>query len=80
MIVSSYISAFTAVPSSNLFHREFYLAVISQLGNPGWDWDNLLPYFKKPEKYQYLVSLSYELTDQLEDSLLPIHNLPSSGI
>ncbi|KAJ7098347.1 alcohol oxidase [Mycena epipterygia] len=25
--------------------------LISQLGNPGWDWDGLIPYFKKAENF-----------------------------
>jgi choline dehydrogenase-like flavoprotein len=24
-----------------------------QLGNPGWGWDDLLPYFKKVDQRQY---------------------------
>lgn len=37
--------------------RSFINPVISKLGNPGWDWNGLLPYFKKPEKYRLAISL-----------------------
>ena len=55
---------------------KYEVDALEELGNPGWNWDTLLPYFKKVPYYRtrtcyrYLLTISRRII-QSEDFQLP---------